>query len=143
MSTDSNVQTVLNSIEVIFNKGQLDRIPEFYSPDFRSHQSGGYGIMVWEPGWEGLHKHVSEIRTMWPDYREEIELIFGEGEFVTVRMDLLGTSLGDGALHHTGKSFKVKDMMICRVVDNRLVEQWGLTDNYSRLIQLGYLSPVV
>lgn len=142
MSSDNNVQTVLNSIDVIFNKGQLDRIPEFYSPEFRSHQ-GGFGLMVWEPGWDGLHKHVSEIRKMWPDYHEEIELIFGAGELVTVRMNLSGTSLGDGTLPHTGKSFKVKDMMICRVVDNRLVEQWGLTDNYSRLIELGYISQVV
>lgn len=142
MSADNNVQTVLNSIDVIFNKGQLDRIPEFYSPEFKSHQ-GGYGLMLWEPGWDGLHKHVSEIRKMWPDYHEEIEIIYGAGELVTVRMNLSGTSLGDGALPHTGKSFKVKDMMICRVVDNRLVEQWGLTDNYSRLIELGYINPVV
>lgn len=142
MSADNNVQTVLNSIDVIFNKGQLDRIPEFYSPEFKSHQ-GGYGLMLWEPGWDGLHKHVSEIRRMWPDYHEEIEIIYGAGELVTVRMNLSGTSRGDGALPHTGKSFKVKDMMICRVVDNRLVEQWGLTDNYSRLIELGYINPVV
>lgn len=142
MNADSNVQTVLNSIDVIFNKGQLDRIPEFYSPEFKSHQ-GGYGLMLWEPGWDGLHKHVLEIRKMWPDYHEEIEFIFGAGELVTVRMNLSGTSLGDGPLPHTGKSFKVKDMMICRVVDNRLVEQWGLTDNYSRLIELGYINPVV
>ncbi|KQY21085.1 ester cyclase [Rhizobium sp. Root482] len=142
MSADNNVQTVLNSIDVIFNKGQFDRIPEFYSPEFRTHQ-GGYGLMLWEPGWDGLHKHVAEIRKMWPDYHEEVELIFGAGELVTVRMNLTDTSLGDGALPHTDKSFKVKDMMICRVVDNRLVEQWGLTDNYSRLIQLGYINPVV
>lgn len=142
MNENDNVQTVLKSIDVIFNKGQLDRIPEFYSPEFKSHQ-GGYGLMVWQPGWDGLHKHVSEIKKMWPDYHEEIELVFGAGELVTVRMNLSGTSLGDGALPHTGKSFKVKDMMICRVVDNRLVEQWGLTDNYSRLIELGYINPVV
>lgn len=142
MNADNNVQTVLNSIDVIFNKGQLDRIPEFYSPEFKTHQ-GGYGLMVWEPGWDGLHKHVSEIRKMWPDYHEEIELIFGAGELVTVRMNLSGTSEGNGKLPPTGKSFKVKDMMICRVVDNKLVEQWGLTDNYSRLIELGYIHPVV
>lgn len=143
MTTNSNVQTVLDSIDVIFNKGELDRIPEFYSPDFRSHQGGGYGLMLWEPGWDGLRKHVSEIRKMWPDYHEEIELIFGAGELVTVRMNLTGTSLNDGVLPRNGKSFKVKDMMICRVVENRLVEQWGLTDNYSRVIQLGWMKPVV
>lgn len=100
-------------------------------------------MMLWEPGWDRLRKHVSEIRKMWPDYHEEIELIFGAGELVTVRMNLTGTSLNDGVLPRNGKSFKVKDMMICRVVENRLVEQWGLTDNYSRVIQLGWMKPVV
>ncbi|MDX1822556.1 MAG: ester cyclase [Paracoccaceae bacterium] len=142
MSADDNVKTVLGSIDVVFNQGLLDRIPEFYSPEFKSHQ-GGYGLMTWEPGWDGLHKHVAEIRRMWPDYHEDVEIIFGSGELVSVRMTLTGTSREDGALPKNGKSFKVKDMMICRVVDNKLVEQWGLTDNYSRLIELGHIDPVV
>ncbi|KZX97194.1 MULTISPECIES: ester cyclase [unclassified Sulfitobacter] len=142
MSEEENVKTVLGSIDVIFNKGLLDRIPEFYSPDFKSHQ-GGFGLMKWEPGWDGLRKHVSEIRKMWPDYHEDVEIIFGSGELVSVRQTLSGTSQADGPLPKNGKSFKVIDMMICRVVDGRLIEQWGLTDNYSRLIELGHIEPVV
>lgn len=142
MNEESNVKTVLDSIDVIFNQGLLDRIPEFYSPEFKSHQ-GGYGLMQWDPGWDGLKRHVAELRTMWPDYHEEVEIIFGSGDLVSVRMTLTGTSLGDGPLPQTGKAYKVKDMMICRLAEGRLIEQWGLTDNYSRLIDLGHVKPVV
>ena len=142
MSVEDNIQAVLGSIDVIFNKGELDRIPEFYAPEFTSHQ-GNYGLMPWEPGREGLRKRVSMIRQMWPDYHEEVELIFGSGDLVSVRMTLSGTSKADGALPATGRAFDIKDMMICRVVDRKLVEQWGLSDNYSRLIQLGHIAPVV
>jgi ketosteroid isomerase-like protein len=137
-----NVDVVRDSIDVIFNRGLFDRIPEFYSPDFRSHVDG-FGFLPWEPGWDGLRDHVELIRQMWPDYHEHIELIYGHEDLVTVHMTLTGTSTNSGTLPANGKGYRVRDIMICRVREGRLFEQWGVTDNYTRLIQLALVDPVV
>lgn len=142
MNASANVNVVRDSIDVIFNRGLFDRIPEFYSSNFRSHVDG-YGFLPWEPGWDGLREHVGLIRQMWPDYHEHIELIYGHDDLVTVHMTLTGTSTNSGTLPTTEKSFRVRDIMICRVREGVLFEQWGVTDNYSRLIQLGLIDPIL
>lgn len=138
----SNAQIVLDSIEVIWNKGELERIPEFYTEEFISHQ-GAYGLFQWPPGRAGLKQIVTTVKTVFPDYLEEPAIVFSENDLVIVRQTVSGTHTGAGALPVTGKQMIVTDMMICRLLDGKLHEQWGLTDNYSMLIQLGLMEPLV
>lgn len=138
----SNAQIVLDSIESVWNKGELDRIPEFYTDDFISYQ-GDHGLFEWPPGRDGLEQVVTTVRTAFPDYLEEPAIVFSEEDLVIVRQVISGTNTGDASFPATGKSMKVVDMMICRLKDGKLHEQWGLTDNYSMLIQLGMLEPLV
>lgn len=143
-----NVRTVVGSIAEIFNEARLDLIPHYYSPEFVSHQ-GGWGIWDWLPGLDGMATHIQLTKAAWPDYTEYPEIVFDKGGVVGVRMTIAGTNTGDvydteGRLlfKATGRRFEVKDMMFCRVHDNKLVEQWGLTDHYSMLIQLGLVQPI-
>jgi predicted SnoaL-like aldol condensation-catalyzing enzyme len=138
----SNAQIVLDSIEVIWNKGELERIPEFYTEEFISHQ-GGYGIWPWPPGRAGVNQVVTSMRTAFPDYLEEPAIVFSEGDMVIVRQTISGTHTGGTTLPATGKQMSVVDMMICRLRDGKLHEQWGLSDFYSMLIQLGLMEPLV
>jgi len=138
----TNSQIVLDSIEVIWNKKELDRIPEFYTEEFVSYQ-GGFGLFSWNPGRDGLREIVETITKAFPDYLEEPEIVFEQGDLVIVRQDISGTNSGDSTFPATGRRMKVKDMMICRLKDGKLHEQWGLSDNYSMLIELGIIEPVV
>lgn len=137
-----NAQIVLDSIEVIFNRAEVDRIPEFYTEDFRSHQ-GGFGLWEWKPGRDGLRDHITMTKTAWPDYREDPEIVFTDDDLVIIRMTISGTNTGDAVFPATNRRFEVKDMMICRIRDGKLHEQWGLTDHYTMLVQLGLIDTVV
>ena len=55
----------------------------------------------------------------------------------------LNTRFFATVLPATGKQMSVVDMMICRLRDGKLHEQWGLSDFYSMLIQLGLMEPLV
>lgn len=139
----SNSQIVLDSIEVIWNQKDLSRIDEFYTEEFISHQ-GGYGLFEWPPGREGIRQIVTSVSTAFPDYLEEPEIVFeDETDLVIVRQSVSGTNSGDHTFPATGKTMRVKDMMICRLKDGKLHEQWGLTDHYSMLISLGLMEPLV
>lgn len=148
MTDSANIRTVLGSIEDVFNDGRRELIPHYYAPEFISHQ-GGWGLWDWLPGLDGMATHITLTKEAWPDYTEHPEMVLEHGDIVAVRMTISGTNTGDvydtnGRLlfKATGKRFEVKDMMFCRVRDGKLVEQWGLTDHYSMLIELGLCSPV-
>lgn len=102
-------------IDVIWNRHELDRIPEFYTEDFVSHQpKDGFR---WDPGQDGLRALLEVTRQMFPDYTENIEDAVAEGDRVVLRLRNTGTLAG------TDKSFEVSDFMLVRIEDGRIAEQ--------------------
>lgn len=139
-----NAQVVRDSIEYVWNRGEYDRIPEFYSEDFTIARSG-LSIWPWPtaPGRKGVKQQVMAIRELFPDYREEPLTVLSEGDMVAVRQALTGTHAGGTRVPPTGKLLRIRDMMFCRVRDGKLVEQWGMNDQYYVLVELGLVEAVV
>lgn len=144
-----NAQVVRESIETIWNRGELDRLSDFYTDDFHWHQSSTSGVFQpgvglfetepadeWVPGFSGVERIVRLVRTAFPDYHEEPEIVIEDGGLVAVRQIVTGTNAGSWKFAATNESFRVVDMMICRVRDGKLAEQWGLFDQYSLITQL-------
>lgn len=132
---------VTEAIDIVWNRGELDRIPEFYSEDFVSHQPETGPR--WDPGHEGLRRLITGLKKAYPDYHESIEDVVAAGDRVVLRL------MNTGTLHQTSdntseqkKSFKVADFMLVRIEDGKIAEQWGLFDLYSMYVQLGYIDPV-
>lgn len=138
---ERNKQAVRDSIKYIWNQGALDRLSEFYTEDFISHQ-GDENVWEWPPGHEGLRLQVTEGQLAFPDYTETIEHIIAEDDYVSVRQWVTGTNTGPGPFPPTGKKMRILDTFICRLEDGRLAEQWGLLDHYAMLVQLGLSKPV-
>jgi predicted ester cyclase len=129
-------------IDIVWNRGEVDRIPDFYDEGFVSHQSSP-GV-AWPPGHEGVRMCVLAVRAIFPDYTETPELVVAQGDMVAMRMINRGTHTGLPAGGHapTGRSFEAVDTMFVRCRDGRLVEQWGLFDLYALTCQLGIAEPV-
>lgn len=136
--TDERVVT--EAVEVVWNQGELDRIPEFYSESFVSHQPP-LGVR-WDPGHEGLRQLVSRTRAQFPDYHETIDDVVAAGDRVVLRLTNRGTDLGGSrSSPPSGRSFEVRDFMLVRVEGGRIAKQWGLVDLYSMYVQLGSIEP--
>lgn len=135
-----NCEIVEASIESIWNNKEYDRIPEFYTEDFFCHPTGIAIFPSWKPGHLGVKERIENVKNAFPDYRETPTIVFGEGDLVIVRQDVSGTNSGNGPFGGVaGVKFDVVDMMICRLKDGRLCEQWGLTDRYTQFVQLGLI----
>jgi predicted ester cyclase len=141
ISQSDNAKVVLESIEAIWNRGEYDRIPEFYTEDFVSHQPGTPG-MTWPAGHEGVREISSAERRAFPDYTEAPMFVMSEGDFVAVFQVVTGTNTGEGSYPATGKAFQAIDTMFIRMRDGKLAEQWGLMDLYAIAVQLGLREPV-
>ncbi|RBY79418.1 hypothetical protein DQ239_07315 [Blastococcus sp. TF02-09] len=121
----ANEEMVQDAIRVIWNDGDLDRIPESYTEDFVSHQpKEGFR---WEPGRDGLRQLLTGTRKLFPDYHEHIEDCVASGDRVVLRLRNTGT-LSEAMAGGPGKSFEVADFMLARVDGGKIAEQWGRFD---------------
>ncbi len=137
----SSIETVRQSIRVVWNAGQLDRIDEFYTESFQAHYPPAGPD--WGQGREGLRNFVRLVRTGFPDYTEHIEDIHAVVDRVFVRMRNTGTHTGQLPISPTPtkKTIEVADFLHIRMEDGKIAEQWGVFDNFSMLLQLGLLQP--
>jgi predicted ester cyclase len=136
---NNNIEIVRESIRVVWNEGQLDRIGQFYSEKFQAH----YPPIgpSWGEGRDGLRNIVELMRTWFPDYTENIEDIHAVEDRVFVRMRNTGTNTGTLPITSapTNKAFEVADFLHIRMEGGKIAEQWGLFDTFTMLMQLGLL----
>jgi len=137
-----NERVVIDAIQHVWNKGEYDRIPEFYAEDCK-HEGTALTLWPWHgDGLEGIKRHVMEQREVFPDYHEEPQIVFSDGDMVAIRQLCTGTHVGGTRFPPTGKKVSYLDMMFCRVRDGKIVEQWGMFDQYWVLVQFGLIEPI-
>jgi steroid delta-isomerase-like uncharacterized protein len=121
----------------IWNTGDLARVGDVYHPDYVAHWPASSETPE-RRGLEGVRYGITRIRTAFPDWREEIEDIFGADDKVCVRYVSTGTHQGPfWGLPATGRRVRIQEMSIYRVADERIFEQWCMFDELARLQQLG------
>ena len=97
---ERNKALVRELTEVVWNMRGLDRIPDFYGPDF----VGDYRPYSLRQGHEGIRASVADAWTAFPDYHEKLLELIGEGDHVVVHLEISGTQRGQwGPLPPTGK----------------------------------------
>ncbi len=109
-------------------------VEQLFSPDFVDHDpgpgqpEGGAG-----PGW-----YWEDFATSFSDVGRTVVHTVATPEHVITAMDLSGTHTGEFLGHApTGRRFTVRNVQIARIVDGRMVERWGSTDQLGILQQLG------
>ena len=121
---------VREACRVIWSEGQADRVPEFYSEDFRAD----YPMTDWGEGQAGVAALARQVREDLPGYAEHIEELVEAGEEVVVRLTITGTN------PRNGETVSFRDMTMLTVRDGRICFQRGLTDYLSLYQQLGVVA---
>lgn len=132
----TNEDIVRNASDVIWNKGDIFRIAEFYSENIRAD----YPVTDWEDGLDGVKKLLEEINEAIPDYHEQIDELISAGDRVIVRLTISGTHKGTMfGIPPTGKFIKFNEISIVQFEGGKIVEQRGVTDYLSVWVQLGLI----
>jgi len=132
--SEQNKKLVREITDVIWNHRILDRISEFYAPDF----VGDHRPYALREGHEGVRAMVEGAWTAFPDYHEEVHELIAEGDCVVVHLTISGTQQGQwGLLPPTGEHAQFDEMVILQIRDGKVVRQRGIVDNLSALRQLG------
>jgi predicted ester cyclase len=122
-------------IEEGYNKGHLDVVTEVFAAEFVEHQAG-----IIPPNADGVRGSIAFLRAAFPDLTLNIEDSAALGDKTWARIVGRGTHSGPFmGMPPSGKSFEITVIDVCRYKDARIIEHWGVADQFSLMRQLGAL----
>jgi steroid delta-isomerase-like uncharacterized protein len=91
-------------------------------------------------GAQAIKEVFATLRRAYPDLHITVEDLIEEGDRVVSRNTVTGTHQGEYmGLPPTGKSVTYNEIFICRFVNGRIAETWGVVDVLSQMKQLGVI----
>ena len=135
---EANKAVMRRFYEEFWIEGNADAADDIVAEDIRHSQL--------PPGWPAGRAGVKQLVRTWrrgfPDMREEIELMIGEGEWVLGRFRLTGTHRGEFyGIAPTGRRVDVRGLDLVRIVDGKIAEWIYHEDTLGLFDQLGVAPP--
>ena len=122
-------------VDDVISRGNVATFDDLTTPDFVEHEELPPGI---PKNREGVKQFFSLLHTAFPDTMATIEHLVVQGDMVAARLVVTGTHRGDFAgIPPTGKQVSIQVFDLVRVIDGKMTEHWGLSDQFSLLQQLG------
>jgi steroid delta-isomerase-like uncharacterized protein len=137
MSVEENTTLVRGWWEALNQGNAVSVVVDFYAADYILHDPSQP-----EPvrGVDGVRAFVSAIASAFPDIHCTIDDLVAAGDKVVQRVTARGTQQGMfQGIPPTGKPVEIWLMIISRIANNRIVEEWQLVDSLSMLQQLGVI----
>ena len=132
--SEENKAVVRRVWEEIANQGNYAVADELFAPDFVYHAPGTPELR----GPEGFKQLIGMFRNAFPDLQFTVEDMIAEGDKVASRYTARGTHQGElMGLPPTGRQITEVGIVISRLVDGKLVEDWHSPDNLGLIQQLG------
>lgn len=145
MRESANKECVRRHFEVLWNRGEIGKIDDYFSQEFSNfgvHYSDVRGI---------IQQIIRTWRGAFPDLRFQIDLLVEESDTVMCEVTLSGTHLGDfpqipplhgPTLPPTGRKFTVKHAHRFRLKEAKIVEHFAVRDDLGMFQQLGHLNSI-
>ncbi len=132
----ANKKIVLGAYDKVWNQHDLDAAAEFYHPDY----------VVYDPhtpefrGVEGFREFAGAFMAAFPDNHMAVDAIISEGDLVISRYTFTGTHTGPlGDIPATGKHITVSGLVMQRIKDGKIAEDWPARDVLGMMLQLGFV----
>jgi predicted ester cyclase len=123
-NVSENAEVARQALEIACSGKRPGAIEEVYSPEFVDHVNS-----LTYHGTEGAHQSVALYLELFPDLQFVVEEQVTEGDRVASRWTLSGT--------HRGRKVRLWGIVISRLEDGQIVEDWAATDSLALVRQLG------
>lgn len=132
----SNVE-VIRRLEQAWAEDDLDALDDLIAPDFVAHTPGSDQT---PPGLDGIKVVHQQSMQAFPDRRNELLDIFGEGDKVITHVRMTATNTGGlpwFGIPANGRSVDTDWITIYRLDGGKVVETWAQMDIPKMMMQLG------
>jgi len=129
---------VRRSIHEIWNRRMLNKVNEYYLPNFRCHATSAKELH----GAGDYKVHLLALLGAFPDAQIAVDHLYwndlGDGNYRTaVRWTMLATHGGPGIYGPpTGKTVRLMGITQHRVAGGKIIEEWSVYDEFALLKQL-------
>ncbi|MBV9883099.1 MAG: ester cyclase [Sphingomonadaceae bacterium] len=136
-------QVVAAFFERLWNARKLDLAEELIDPDCRTHQlQPGADPAGAARGPAAIRHHIEDWLRAFPDLEMRVRQSVAEGDRVATHCTMTGSHEGAWmGVAATGQRIDLEMMVIHRVAEGRIVEDWVLVDSYGLFQQLGLVPP--
>lgn len=129
---ETNKEVVLEYHKV-WNGNEIDHLNDILTSDFVCH----YLTSEEWVGIENSKKAISDWRTLFPDWHEEIVDIIQDKDKVVTRYKATATHTRTyEGIDSTGAKIEIYEVSIYRVSDGKIAEQWAFPDDPSIKTQI-------
>jgi predicted ester cyclase len=136
---EENKKTVRRMLERI-NAGDVAGFTERLAPNYIRHSQAMPPELQEIRGRDAMHGWLLSNFVTFPDYREDLEWLVGEGDFVAWRSRGTGTQAGAlGPFPATDRRMEITIIGMHRFEGALVAETWTSWDNVAALTQLGLL----
>jgi steroid delta-isomerase-like uncharacterized protein len=124
---------VLRAHYEVWNRGHYELIEEIYSPDYAAHFICGTEVR----GCDGVREFIKAHHRSFPDWTERVVDIIADGDRVVTRYISTGTHEGEfTGIAATGRKIEIAEVSIHKVMNGKIVEQWGFPDGMHHYLQM-------
>jgi predicted ester cyclase len=135
----SDALTVMRRIfDEGFATGETAIVDELCAADLVEHQFGMAGVGA--DAIQHVKDAIRQVHAATPDISFTIEDSVERGDTIWVRVRAKGTATGPFFGPPSGRPVDITVVDICRIVDGRIVEHWGVPDRFALLAQTGVLN---
>ena len=133
---EANEEVMRRFVEEVINNGDYSVLGDLIQPNYiyRTPDQELHGP-------EALKGLFTAYRTAFPDLNTEIDDLIVAGDKAVISFTLTGTHEGDlMGIAATGKQVKVHGMILSRLENGKIVEEWEILDMLAMFQQLGVVS---
>ena len=129
-------QRVVEAMDALFNRGDVDAVEQFVHPQFLNHEAARHR----PNGCEGMRQTIEWLHAAFADLHLAVDDVIAEHDKVVARVTMTGHHTGQlMGMPATGRSFSVQHIHIFRVADGKLVEHWANRNDLGLISQLGLM----
>jgi len=140
-AVERNKIIVRRFFEELWNDRKLEITDEIFAADCRTNQlQSGIETVAAPRNPEALKKHIAEWLTGFPDLLFVVEQMLAETDRVVTQVAVKGTHTGTWlGVAPTGKAIDIKMIVIHRIENEKIVEDWVLVEVLGFFQQLGLI----
>jgi len=124
---NTNKKTVITYFDEVINTHKLNRMEEFFLPDYIWHQMNETDVRRSQDS-----SHISALRWLFaaiPDVHYTVDQIIAEGDMVSLNTTVTGTAKSEMfGLPAAQKKVRFKQMFFFRLANGKITEEWEVVD---------------
>jgi steroid delta-isomerase-like uncharacterized protein len=135
MSFKKNKQLILQFYEEVWGQGDLEFAKEVFNENYERHDLRADNPLA---GAAGQMQIAGDFRRAFPDVEIQIDLIFGDDEYIAARWTMIGTHTGQwNDIQPTNKKVSFSGVNLFRFENGKVAEIWNHRDDFGLTQQLG------